>query len=314
MAEAYKKLNEEERKQAGEIWTKVFGGDDSSIDQPGGHTDPWRDRDNVFGCLVDDRVVSVVHLMRREAYVPGGVWTFGAIAGVATLEEFRGRGYSSKVMRMAMDQMHEDRVDIGLLLTGINPFYERLGWITIPRTTFRATIERPLGLTSTAEVSKDIRWQEFAAIYDDFNHDRPFAVRRTPEYWDGWAGAWMRGATRIVVRDGSTPIAYAVARPWNGGVGVPEICWLREHPEAAARIAEELLALTESWKSPWFGTSTPYGEPGFVEALKKHGVTIGTATWTSLMALPITRTADELAEVRRSFDANMGVFWPLDDF
>lgn len=314
MAETYKKLNEEERGQAVEIWRKVFGEDDSSIGQPGGHMDPWRDRENVFGCLVDDRAVSVVHLMQRRAYVPGGVWTFGAIAGVATLEEFRGNGYSTKVMRMAMDQMREDHLDIGLLLTDINPFYKRLGWTIIPRTTFRATIEQPLALTGTSEVSKDIPLQEFAPIYDDFNRNRPFAVVRTPEYWDGWAGVWMRGATRILVREGSTPVAYAIARPWNGGVGVQEICWMRNCPNAAARIADELLALTQRWGYNWFGTSAPYGEPEFIEALKRRNASIGTAIENGLMALPITKTADDLTDICKSFTMDEGVFWPLDDF
>lgn len=313
MPEAFKRLTDEERPLAVELWNVVFGPHDSSAGEPGSHRDPWRDRDRLFGCLVDGRVVSAVHLMHRPVHVPGGKWTFGAIAGVATYEEFRGRGYSSRLMRMAMDQMTEDGVDIGLLLTGINPFYEKMGWATIPRTTFRATVQRPFDVRSQAELSADIPSTELAPIHDAFNADRPFAVDRSPEYWKGWADVWMRGATRIVVRDGSKPIAYAVARKWKDGVGVPEIGWLPDCPGAAGKIADELLALTVDWDCEWFGTSAPM-EPALIAALDRPEVSIATRTDTALMALPVARSAEELAHACKPFATGAGVFWPLDDF
>ncbi len=59
----------------------------------------------------------------------------GGIGGVKTHPAFRGRGFGTTAIRLALDYFHmQGDVDFGLLVCepGLVPFYERLGWRRFP--------------------------------------------------------------------------------------------------------------------------------------------------------------------------------------
>ncbi len=313
MPEQFRELTHDERPQAYHVIGTVFSLDDSSIEAPGGHRDPEKDQDHLFGHWADGKVVSVVHLMRRTTHVPGGEWTFGAIAGVSTLKEYRGRGYSSRLMELAGETMHKDGVDIGLLLTGINPFYEKFGWYTVPRRMISAAI--PSGLAPKVDVLDQVDWREIAPIYDAFNRNRPYATVRTPAYWEGWGTAGLRGSKWLLIRDGSALVAYAAVRKGKEEVEAREIGWLPNRPDAATALADELMALTGAWGLKSFGWALP-DEPVFWNHVERSGATITRGTTNSLMAIPIRRSAEEVHALDPLFDqgSGLGVFWSADDF
>ena len=57
----------------------------------------------------------------------------GGIANVATLPEFRGKGYSTACLKQTIAVMEGDAMDFSLLFTGINGYYERQGYISRKR-------------------------------------------------------------------------------------------------------------------------------------------------------------------------------------
>lgn len=312
--EELRELRPEERSKAELVMSAVFGPDDSSMNAPGGHRDPWRDQEHLFGCLVDGMVVSVVHLMRRTAYVRGGQWSFGAIAGVSTLKEFRGRGYSSRLMRLAADTIRADGLDFGLLGTDINPFYQKLGWFDVPRTSLAVSILRPVDAELSAHVGEGIPWQTLAPIYEAFNTGRPFAVVRAPEYWEGWAEAWFRGATRLLVRDGSQPVAYAIAHPRPEMVVLEEVGWMPDRPDAPRELADQILALARSWaKTRIEGEDVTFGLD-LTRYLQRTGVEVTEAANRYLMAMPSAKPLDELKAHCRLLEEGGGAFWAGDGF
>lgn len=311
MTEIFQNLTEEQRPQAAHIWNVVFNDGVPDEDGPGGHQDPWPDRAYVFGCLVDDRVVSVVHLMRREAHVPGGKWTFGAIAGVATLEEFRGRGYSSKLLRMAAEQMKADGCDIGLLFTGINPFYEKLGWSTVLRKHLVFSVDTPPA--PAIEPATAVEWAEIAPVHEAFNRDRPFTVVRPPEYWEKWASGWLRGTRWLLIREGSKLVAYAAVRKDAVKLTLWECGWLPGHREAPLALTRELMALAGAWGRKTIEGTAP-DEPSLLQGLARFGKRLDHAPDDGLMALPIHRSEEEVKKLCQTVTWETGGYWMSDCF
>jgi aminoglycoside 2'-N-acetyltransferase I len=73
------------------------------------------------------RLLSQASVVPRTLKIDGVEVHTGYVEAVATVEEFRGQGYGTAVMRRAAEIIHE-QFDIGALSTGEHGFYERLGW------------------------------------------------------------------------------------------------------------------------------------------------------------------------------------------
>ncbi len=94
-----------------------------------------------FVAEIDGQIVSSVQLfgipIRDEDKLPIMI---GGLANVSTLPEFRGQGLGSQLVNAAKDEMLRRQYAWGMLLTGKNSFYERLGWRTIYRSFVEARI------------------------------------------------------------------------------------------------------------------------------------------------------------------------------
>jgi GNAT superfamily N-acetyltransferase len=88
----------------------------------------------IMGFLAD-ALVSRVAILKRVVSVGDDVLIVGGISGVATVPEYRKRGYATSLMKDAQEFIREELpADFGLLIcnTGLRPFYERLGWKVVP--------------------------------------------------------------------------------------------------------------------------------------------------------------------------------------
>lgn len=314
MSEVFRELPQDACEGAGRVMQVVFSLDDEPEDGPGGHQDPYSKYRRTYGCELDGVVVSAVELMRRWAHVPGGVWSFGAIAGVSTLKEFRGRGYSSKLLKMAMEQMKKDNLDFGLLLTGINPFYEKLGWWTVPRGYFEAEINE-IKEKQSVEFSADVPWAEVADLYNAFNANRPFTIDRKPEYWEKWAGCGLHGSKWIFIRDGKKITAYAAIREdkANKRIQVMEYGWNQGDINSCRKLANQILSIPASFGYNKILSFTPL-DPDFMAQIEVPGVTVTRNLENGLMALPVTRPAEELKQYCNILKEGTGAFYNADFF
>ena len=145
--------------------------------------DPWYQEGDCLGAWVDGRLASLIHVCRRPLEFENRQLLLGGISNVATDAAFRGLGLSSRLMEVAVDHMTRERFDFGLLGTGINAFYERLGWLTVP-------IPYVVASVNVEEDSVDETWErsEFEGRFLDlYNRNRrTLRLTRTPEYVDGW--------------------------------------------------------------------------------------------------------------------------------
>ena len=76
---------------------------------------------------VDGRVVAHASVVERRIELDGTPLRTGYVEAVAVEPGWQRRGLGTLVMRRATDHIRE-RYDLGVLGTGEQPFYERLGW------------------------------------------------------------------------------------------------------------------------------------------------------------------------------------------
>ncbi|HHX41625.1 MAG TPA: GNAT family N-acetyltransferase [Armatimonadetes bacterium] len=105
---------------------------------PGALNEPWQDRyravEQLFGrdaFLVleeEGRFVSACTCLPAPVWVGDRRLTLGAVGGVATLPDYRGRGYAGELMRAVVRRMQE----LGLAASALWPFsyayYRKFGW------------------------------------------------------------------------------------------------------------------------------------------------------------------------------------------
>lgn len=106
--------SQREYKECYRIWKECFGDSDQYMEYY--FTEKLRDN-TIYMLEEDGQVVSMLHLNPYEMMVEGVKQTANYIVGVATLEEYRKRGYMGQLLRAAMKDMYDD----GQLFTYLMP-------------------------------------------------------------------------------------------------------------------------------------------------------------------------------------------------
>jgi predicted N-acetyltransferase YhbS len=202
-------------------------------------------------CVVDGRLVSAVQIVRRTLSFGDFTLTLGGIANVATLPEYRGKGYNTQCMLQAHAVMESDAFDLALLGTGIQDYYARLGWELIPSLSRSGYLREGIipdrrGFTVRRAQAGDE--EAIQAIYRAFNDRRPCTVRRSPAYWRDWVGmrdgTFPAGEARIAERDG-IPVGYLLFDLNAERAIVREIGAAEGEEEALTTLLEEAAAFTQ---------------------------------------------------------------------
>ncbi len=181
----FRDLRPAEQAECLDLWARVFSPSHDYFERY--FQDPlWQPRYTRV-CVVDGALVAAMQVVRRPVRLTNGrtLWMAG-IANVATLPEYRGRGYASQLLLDLHQVMDADDFAFGLLFTGIHDFYGRHGWERLPLPLYHATpapaelsgwrfrVAEPSDLTAVQ------RW------YDAFYADHPLSVARDDAYWRIW--------------------------------------------------------------------------------------------------------------------------------
>ncbi len=196
MTIVYRALRPSEREECLELWLTVWPGENNRA-----YFEKYFSGDIEWlpyytqVAESDGRLVSAVHICKRVVACGEFSLTMGGIANVATLPEYRGRGYNSACLKNAIEVMEADAMDFALLFTGINAYYRRFGFEDLPRVRTTAKIRPDYRAQSSAPSARSaysVRANTTAdmpaiqSIYDTYNSNRPIAVQRSEAYWRDW--------------------------------------------------------------------------------------------------------------------------------
>lgn len=189
-------IREDEREECLDLWCTVWPGDNRGYFQRYFYGDvEWQPDYTQVGVL-DGRLVSAVHICKRTVACGDFRLTMGGIANVATLPEYRGKGYNTLCLERAIAVMEADAMDFSLLGTGINGYYARLGYATLPRRWVKGRVRADLSPRSTpytVRAATEADLTALRAIYVRSNQKRPIAVQRHEAYWRDWMGLSSKG-------------------------------------------------------------------------------------------------------------------------
>lgn len=157
-------------------------------------------------CIVDKTIVSYLRISERQIRVGSSIMKMGGIGHVWTLEDHRHKGYSTAVLKDANNYMVQEKYDLSLLYTAIQPFYARLGWIPFKHTSFEMDVgpyKRYNHNGWTLRLYKQDDLDDIIKIYSLHNATRTGSIVRTPSQWsDGYGLATGLQPTMVVENKG----------------------------------------------------------------------------------------------------------------
>lgn len=304
----------EERDAALELWVEVFRDDTGEYFNRYFEADPaYRDAD-CHVAAVDGRLAAVLVCRRRMAW-RGREILCGAIANVATREEFQRRGLSRALLARSIGAMEADGFAFSMLFTGTYGHYSALGWqqVVVPRLSVRLGTEGPGSRAAIQELSTQPIPPEVIALYDSLPR-RPLHMARPPEYFEGWTGRyWRSGEENALLLAGSEEaLGYAVirAQPRRNS------SWVHELRARDAAVEADLLEGAARWARrrghellnlgflPQFGGAEAAAGLGQVSREANDG----------LMLRSIKLPPEEMGRVTEAYASGEAQFWWSDDF
>ncbi len=132
----------------------------------------------------------VASLKRYERTLRHGARRLPAIGfgAVFTPVEYRGRGYASVMLAMALDQARRSGCELAYLFSDIRPqFYAALGFAELPSRNFALRADTlPAARLDLAPVAGEL-WEEVRYVFEQTARRRPFGFARTSTAWE-----WLR--------------------------------------------------------------------------------------------------------------------------
>jgi predicted acetyltransferase len=226
MTVEYRSMRLNEMDECLDLWNKAFSGTSREFFKAYFEADPYFRPEYTRVCAVDGRLVSAVQICERSVHAGKSVLTMGGIANVGTDPEYCGHGYSSNVLRDCRNAMHEAGMDFSILFTGINPFYERVGWRTVPHKFIVGEMVGSVPELETAAL-RQCRWEEdldaLIQIYNEFNQRRSLTNHRSSEYWRSWVARRSNNGASIKVLELDGQIEGYIQASYDD-----QNCWLNE--------------------------------------------------------------------------------------
>jgi len=244
----------------------------------------------------------------------------GGIANVATLEEYRKRGYSRNLLRMAITKMEQSgEFDISVLGTGQPHHYSVLGWeqICLPST---INIE-----WSHFNSSNHNQWHSINDILSSncqllldihSNKPRTYQINRSPitmfQYWTGWN--WQRENAIVYLLRNTQQGYVVIAHPDN-----PDEVYVSEWRAANVDIENKLLRLAANEirrRHPQIKIIRFHTVPQYtsLEELEQWAGTVTVSKNDHTMIRNIRLSNETLEKLKAAYLSGHAAFWPGDYF
>ena len=306
MSIRYGALAENEQPLALRLWDDTF--------KPGAgyferyfRDDPWYREGDCFAAWDGERLAAAVHLCRRPLEWAGRTLWCAAVANVATAPEYRRRGLSRDLLRLALERMSADAMDFSMLFTGQFGHYGVLGWERTLRPKVDLHLaERLPGLDFEMAHEKGV--VTLASAYWQVP-PRPLLLHRPEGYYRGWVG-WEWAEHRATVLGHPEAGFAAVCLPgeqtafvieWHAMDAAAELRLISAAAHFGKAAGKTLLRLPAI---PYYGGVRSLEELGRPEVGELE----------HMMLRNVSMAPEEYAELRRLYASGDAVWWPSDAF
>lgn len=242
--------NHEELEQAYNIWESVFP-EDKQFFKERIELDQEYDTNTTWIAKVNGKIAASVQIFPYYFYYGNMILKVGGIGNVATLPDYRGRGLTQTILKRQLEWMDNNDFDLSHLSTGINAFYEKVGWHTIPNHSYMLNNVPELP-TFKYEVDQFVQSDlaEVKALYEDFCKNSVGMYIRSSKYWENQLQRKHNNPPYfLVARSHKKIVAYFRYFANNGNIMIVESCYDQNHEDAVLSLLKETLIRNKGYKS-----------------------------------------------------------------
>lgn len=234
-----------------DLWATVFPENRAFFQQHLDY-DPNYTEETTWIAKVNGELAAAVQLFPYETLLDGCILKVGGIGSVATLPAYRGRSLTQLILQRQTKWMKRKGFDLSLLFTGINPFYEKVGWDTVLHTSYNLetskvhpfiSAKRGRGPCYTIEPFEPHRLEQVKAIYESFSPLYFGPAIRTPDYWEGQMN-WLKEKPEEfqVALENQQVVAYLRVKEGRDlCLEITEACYKPGHESACLALVEDVL-------------------------------------------------------------------------
>ena len=319
----YRSIQQHEHQLALDLWYNVFkcqaGFFERYFDS---ESSPCHETGDTFGAWIGNKLVSAVHIRRLRLRSRDDTIEYlcGAIANVATLEEFRRQGHSRELLRLAIQKMEENQFDLSILGTGVPNHYAALGWeqlylpsqISIEWGHFSSTCDPQLW--QTAENALNSQGETLLNIHS--TKPRTYQFSRHPlslfQRWIGWN--WIK-ENAIICSLENNQIGYVVITNVDSQENIYVAEWRAPNIDIEKRLlklaANEIRRRHPQIKKICFHTPPQYMS---LEELEQWAGIVNFSKNDHTMIRNIRLPNEILEKIKAAYQGGHATFWQGDYF
>lgn len=268
----FRAIKQSELDECLDLWGNVFGVGRDYF-PPYFFGDPWFRRVYTRVAVADGKIASVIQICERRVRVGEAELTMGGIGNVATHPDYRGRGYSQRLLQDCAKIMRGRRMDFSVLFTGIMPFYEKVLWRSVPQRMFGGKPKADIPPPDSRYAIRPWDWEKDMSavqrVYEAFNAGRSLTTVRTPEYWAGYVPSrFGKPQNRFVAELGGKVVGYIYVTCDLQNAWLQEIGYLPEHKACADALCIRAAEVVRDAGSKNIHANLPH-EPEILAAMNK---------------------------------------------
>ncbi len=205
--------------------------------------DPTLRPEDTLVLVKDGRFVSSVQIFPRRFWVEGRVMKFAGIGNVSTDPAERKHGHAGRLMEEAVKLMQGQEYSFSMLTTTINSYYEKFGYVTVPRQTVVFTGISPKRAPGVRQFVRERDFASVRAIYESYNGENAGPLVRDDQYWHSQFDFCGEDPDKFLLleRDGRVT-AYIRGNVEKGTLQVLEFGALEEVPASFEALVRSLAS------------------------------------------------------------------------
>ena len=298
--------NEAELEEIVDLCDRAFDGTPREYFERHILRDPTLRPEDTLVIVKDRKLVSSVQIFPRKFWVEGRVMKFAGIGNVSTDPSERKHGYAGRLMEEAVQRMRSQGYAFSMLTTTINRYYEKFGYVTVPRQMVTFSVASPKRAPGVRPFIRQRDLGSVRAIYESYNRENAGPVVRDERYWLGQLDFCGEDPDKFMVleRDGRI-LAYIRGNVEKGALQILEF-------GAAEDVPASFEAMVRSLATRCMGTPLKLTLPA--DELRRLAVRLPHAVENDTEMMILVLDENERATLERTvLRPNVLMFW-LSDF